>query len=1234
MLNVNSDKSNDGLLTAYSSQNNRAGSPSRGTDSSPKRHLGDSDSSGVSIGETPLAKRLCRLSVSDQTPPKREELGGKGMFLWRMKKAGLTVPSFECVTARIMNALEQHSLDTGLLARYLPMIEYELEAGKEISLTNIRACLNAMPPSKQTKRNNWLAGLAEFIASEDYYQQVKDSEAARKIRGLHSQVGGLSASQPMIVRSSGINEDNYGDAQAGKYLSLVQGEEDILRTCLKVMASAYRPEVCSEGIPQPMALIIQQCIDCRYGGVAMSFQSFQNNTLRAEFTSGQPRGVVAGQTGNTPHRIDIYRKDRKEEAVSYQYFPGTISSHFVLHKNDNGYSETIIDNVDAQSYDGGLQLTDTTVSELMEAVIKLENLLLCPVDVEFAVDHQGRLFLLQVRPVTRLAGDMVFAMPIPAETLAIGESVSEGYCTGPLWRAEKREKDGMPQGAIVVAHHAEDWMLEPEFLKQMGGFVFARAGFNDHVAILMKQQRITLMRTNDQSPVFAAENGQQTTLACGRFKGKPGAFIVAGDMTDKLVSHRSLASVFSDVPCASAIPSREDLSIPEGKFCHVASGFKWLTDQNARLLAFFASGGGLDCLANPVKLSMSPDRSKQLAETRDSVKRLIHGTEALLAGYRAFLRLARKSRPHLTRSLRDELPQLSKGFKTLKQTILSGLDSITLPIQAAEEGHVSPGILSQWVADCHQLQSCLQALDPVQAEQVRSVHELIFALHRRFVEALAPVTLASVQGKVSTNKNITYFDFTTPGEESSLLGLSGKASMDGLRLSGTVISMDEAVIVNLELGCHVGLIELLENADGGKGRTLRLKFSDQFNTPDGVGKTGKFNRVWFLVQLLKAIELNKDADSMHVNGNAVAGEITVECTGIASRETMQHAFEKLIIVLDSMAELDLKFRNRVIFEGGQWDFSLLVERLNRDVATEADRFAFQHCLFLMFYKQGWCITPACRGLLSDQFQRFTEHTQRLGECTRAIFWRRKSEDSLREMLMSDEIAEDTRWELLHHFLLVNFSYATRLVERLYGLENQYFVINPSCSYRLEFYAPPGQPSGDHKEKVRNALLMHGLIYASQRVLNDKELVLAAITKHPEQLQYVNEELRNDTDVVMASVTRDGNQLQYASPELKNNVRVVMAAVEQCPDALRYVSEKMRSNQNIIKIAMANDIQYSEYASESVLSDRDFMLDLIAKNHRAFKYVAFELEQDKDFIEAARHRNPKVIKYIRKLSDKV
>ncbi|WP_422410389.1 MULTISPECIES: DUF4116 domain-containing protein [unclassified Endozoicomonas] len=1084
---------------------------SDGAESKHKRYFSDPDPTSVPV-QTSLANRLCSSPVSDQaddySPPSRHQLGGKGMFLQRMKEAGLRVPPFKCVTTQVMNALEHQPLDRHCLACYLPWIPDQPEA--ETSLSKIRKYVATLPPSEQAKRKDWLAGLATFIASDDYYQQVKESEAAQQIRDLRRQLDKLSLSQPIIVRSSGVNEDDYGNAQAGKYLSKLQGEEDVLRTCLEVMASAYRPEVCSEGVPQPMALVIQQCIDCKYGGVIMSFQSFQDDTVRIEFTPGQPGGVVAGQFGNTPHRIDIHRK---EGAEGVQYFPGTISSHFILHKNNNGYSETRIDNVGVQSGDGGQKLSDKMVSLLKEVVAKLEDLLLCPVDAEFAIDHQGRLFLLQVRPVTRLSGGMDFAMPIPEETIASGESVSEGFCTGPIWLAREKKADSMPAGSIVVARHAEDWMLEPEFLKQAGGFVIAEGGFNDHVAILMKQAGKTLLLAGGQLTAVVAQDGQQATLACGCFKGKPGAFIVAGDLTGKLLSHRSLCSAVSDVPLANAVPSREDLSPAEGTFDQVTSGFQWLTDQNARLLAFFASGGGLDCLANPIKLSMSPQRSKLLAGTRDSVNRLIYGAEALLDGYKSLLQLAANRDPSKVQPWLNELPQLSNRFETLKGNIQSVSETFILPLQAGGEGQKSMGVFRQWLAACHQLQSSLKALNPNTPEQVRSVHELIFALHKRFVKALAPVTLASGQGRISGGWPVTYVDCRTPGgpfEKAPLFNRSCKVSLIRSECRGTVIIMDDALIVNLELGQHVGLIELLENAEGGKGRTLRLKFSDRFARADGSDGPGKLKRMWFLVQLLRAINLDGQAGNMKLSCNAVAGEMIVECARMTLRQTLQDAFVKLMTALHAIQDIDIYLKDCSLFEGDQWNFDLLAQRLDRDIATEADRFAFQHCLFSTIYDYSR-MSPDCCQLLSKQHQQFIDYVQRLEEC-----WK-KPKEHFREVLMSDEISEDTRRELLHHLLLIDAQKAIPLVEDVYpDLRDQYYVIETSsCSYRMGINAPPAQSLAEDREKVKSFFLKHGLKYASQRVRNDKDLVLATIVVNPYNLKYVSKALKHDKQVVLS-----------------------------------------------------------------------------------------------------------------------
>ncbi|WP_257265713.1 DUF4116 domain-containing protein, partial [Endozoicomonas sp. ONNA2] len=881
------------------------------------------------------------------------------------------------------------------------------------------------------------------------------------------------------------------------------------------------------------------------------------------------------------------------------------------------------------------------VAELRQAITKLEDLLLCPVDVEFAIDHQGRLFLLQVRPVTRLPGGMDFALPIPAETLASGEGISEGYGTGPLWLANKQAAHTMPEGAIVVTQYAKEWMLERDFLKRVGGFVLAQGGSTDHVAITLRQKGIPLILVGGQYPTVAAQDGQQVTLACARFNGKPGAFIVTGDITKKLATYSSPSPAFSDEPLTKAVPSRESLSPPEGTFHQVASGFQWLTDQNARLLTIFAPGGGLDCLANPVKLSMSPQRSKIVAATRDGVNRLVYGAEALLEGYRAFLLLAGNSRSDQVQSWLDELPHLITRFETLKQTIRSRLETITRPLHGVETPPLSEGMFRQWVVACHQLQSCLQALDPLKAGQVHSVHELIFALHQRFVEALAPVTLASGQGSLSKRGYINFVDCTLPGEVQQLLTPSTKKLIEGAFLAATVIGMADALIVNLKLGYHAGLIELLEHAEGGKGRTLRLKYSDRFFKPDGSDEPGKLKRMWFLVQLLKAIELDKNACSMTVSCNTVAGKLIIECPQMTSRETMQDAFVKLLTALNAMENLDLYFEDRPIIEGNQWNFNLLAQRLaqqrlDSDFTAEDDRFAFQHCLFSIVHmnlkkifsgcKQGsgccesagCCQLSRCYPLLSNHLQQFIDHSRRLAACAK------KSDAQLRKMLMSDGIDEDTRRKLIHHLLLSNYKNATPLVDLVYDLREQCYVIEPSYDYRLKFRVPPGQSLSDHKEKVRNILLKEGLQYASQLIRNNKDLVLPTIAIHPNDLKCVSRELKNDKDVVMSAVTQQGIQLQYASPEFQDNDEIVMAAIKQRSSALKYASERIRSDKNVIQIVIADSIFSLNYASKTLLKDREYMLNLIEQDSRTLMSADDCLTSDEAFLRSAIRRNPEVL----------
>ena len=776
----------------------------------------------------------------------------------------------------------------------------------------------------------------------------------------------------------------------------------------------------------------------------------------------------------------------------------------------------------------------------------------------------------------------------------------------------------MPEGAIVLAKHGEEWMLEPQCLKRAVGFVFATGGTNDHVAITLRQAEKPYLLAGDQYQALATHNDEQATLAYARFNSTPGAFVVTGDFTGRLASHRCQSTAFSDVPSAQAVASRDDLSPPDGTLSQVATAFRWLTDQNARLLAFFAPGGGLDCLANPIKLSMSAQRAEILAVTQDNINLLIRGAQAMLDGYQAFLQLANGRPFYDLKSMRHELPQLDARFERLQQTIKSELESVILPLQAsAGQQQVSQGSFRQWGAACHQLKVSLQALDPRRAEQISSIHELIFILHQRFVKALGLVAVASGQGrKLSSEEDITYLDFTLPGEETGLLRPSGKALIEKIGYPGsTVVSMADALIANIKNLNHICSIELLEKAEGGKGRTLRLKFSDQFDNHI----SGKLKRMWFLTQLLRAIEFDK-AGSMQLSSNPVTGHLIVECSHMASTEILHDAFEKLMTVFSDLDDLDINLDKVDIFAGAQWSFNLFAQIISRDLQTEADKFAFRLCLFSINFRQYYCLnhTPGYYPLLSKQLQQLIDYSRKLST----------SKHNFREVLLSDEIDEITRKELLQYLLLIKPEIATPMIEDVYSeLHKKYFVVKPSHSGHLEFSIEPDQLLTSDKEEFKRVLLEHGLKYASQQFRNDKDVVLPTIAKHPSDLKYVSEKLKNDKDVVLAAVSQSAFELKYASPELQDNYEVVVAAITGHGGALEYASERIRSDKKILQIVTDRHESHLARASETLLNDRKYFLDLIERNPGIYWFVPHHIQCDKEFIRLAVEKNPKVKKFL-------
>lgn len=92
-----------------------------------------------------------------------------------------------------------------------------------------------------------------------------------------------------------------------------------------------------------------------------------------------------------------------------------------------------------------------------------------------------------------------------------------------------------------------------------------------------------------------------------------------------------------------------------------------------------------------------------------------------------------------------------------------------------------------------------------------------------------------------------------------------------------------------------------------------------------------------------------------------------------------------------------------------------------------------------------------------------------------------------------------------------------------------------------------------------------LAYASDKLLEDKDLILKAVKKDGQILYYASKELRDDKEVVLAAVTNKGLILKYASKRLRGDKEIGLAAIRQDKRAEMYLTDDLRNDEEINNI---------------------------------------------------------------------
>jgi pyruvate,water dikinase len=303
----------------------------------------------------------------------RPAVGGKGGSLGELARAGIGVPpGFVVRTAafeRFLGALER---EEPVRRSVEALAGHELDRIKFISE---RMC----------------ARFESTPLSEELQAEISAARASLCSEGQNS---------PLAVRSSATTEDAEDASFAGLQDThlWVTGEEATLHSVRSCWASIYSvPSITyrrKRGIPEnkvAMAVVIQRMVDARSSGVMFTRSPLtgDRSVITIEGAWGLGSAVVSGEV--TPDRFVIAK-------ITGEISVREIHNKHVKHAPALGGGTREV--ATSEELRRVPCVSDEELAVLRDIACKVEGHYGKPQDIEWAIDHAGKIFLLQSRPET------------------------------------------------------------------------------------------------------------------------------------------------------------------------------------------------------------------------------------------------------------------------------------------------------------------------------------------------------------------------------------------------------------------------------------------------------------------------------------------------------------------------------------------------------------------------------------------------------------------------------------------------------------------------------------------------------------------------------------------------------------------------------------------------------------------------------------------------------------------
>ena len=417
--------------------------------------------------------------------------GGKGANLGEMTQAGIPVPPGFVVTSN---------------AYFTFLKEAKLE--KEL-----RRLLEPLDIEDSGKLNETSTKIKEKISNAPMPREI-----AHEIKQAYKELGdGLVA-----VRSSATAEDLPEASFAGQQRTFlnVQGEDELLAAVQGCWASLfearaifYRQQGGFGHLSVGLAAPVQRMIQSEVSGIMFTVEPLTNDRgkILIEAAYGLGEAIVSGEVTPDQYLIDKAKMAVIDKQIAKQEWQ--IIRNQQLHTLEESNIRVTIPPWEQAKQ----KLTDGEVIALAKLGKRLEELYQFPQDVEWA-KKDGKLFIVQTRPVTTLGTKEQKIAEIKQEPLLIGEAASLGIATGTVKIVSSASQMGKVQkGDILVAK-----MTSPDFvpaMKRAAAIVTDLGGRTSHAAIVSREMGVPcVVGTGKATEVL--KDGQEITVAVAASQGR------------------------------------------------------------------------------------------------------------------------------------------------------------------------------------------------------------------------------------------------------------------------------------------------------------------------------------------------------------------------------------------------------------------------------------------------------------------------------------------------------------------------------------------------------------------------------------------------------------------------------------------------------------------------------------------------------------------------------------------